>query len=203
MSGTTRRRDLSACYSDAFHVFRRDPIPWMFVSTVWLVVTLLTCGMASLLFPAFIREVGAALEEQRGPRIGAAFDTSNSGQDLVNGGIWLAAMSIGSTLGGVGGVIASAVLQLLPNLGADDRYAPMDNANLAVKHAMKHPAEHLTFLAASWAGGFLAVSTFFLLFPVVIPLTSIAHWRWYEAVRDELDELAAQAGIQRRPVLEG
>jgi hypothetical protein len=203
MSEEPKRRDLTSYYTDAFHALRRDPVPWVLVSTVWLVVTLLTCGMASLLFPAFTREVGAALNEQRGPRIGAAFDTSNASQDLVNGGIWLGAMSIGSTLGGVGGVIASAVLQLLPSLAADDRYAPMDNAKLAVKHAMKHPTEHLVFLVVSWAGGFVAISTFFFLFPIVIPLISIAHWRWYETVRDEIDEMAEQAGIPRRPVLEG
>lgn len=203
MSEEPKRRDLVTYYKDAFDALRRDPVPWVLVSTVWLAVTLLTCGMASLLFPAFTREVGAALAERRGPRIGPAFDTSNASQDLINGGIWLGALSIGSAIGGVGGVIASAVLQLLPSLAADDRYEPMDNARLAVKHAMKHPTEHLVFLVVSWAGGFVAISTFFFLFPIVIPLISIAHWRWYETVRDEIDEMAQQAGIQRRPALEG
>lgn len=203
MPDQPKRPDLMTHYRDAFGAVRRDPVPWVLVSTVWFAVTLLTCGMASLLFPAFTREVGAALAEGRGPRLGPAFDTSNAGQDLVNGAIWLGAMSIGSTVGGVGGVIASAVLQLLPSLAADDRYEPMDNARLAVKHALKHPTEHLVFLVVSWAGGFAAISTFFFLFPIVIPIITIAHWRWYESVRHELDELAVQAGIPRRPALEG
>jgi uncharacterized membrane protein len=100
-------------------------------------------------------------------------------------------------------VLATAVLQLLPGLAADDRYDPMDNAKLAVKHAMNHPTEHLVFLVVSWAGGFVAISTFFFLFPLVIPAISIAQWRWYAAVRGELDALAEQAGMRRRPALEG
>lgn len=203
MAEPTARPGVLDHYRDAFGTLMRDPVAWVLVSTVWFVVTLLTCGMATLLFPAFTREVGAALAEERGPRIGAAFDTTHAGDDVVNGGIWLGAISIGSAVGGVGGVLATLVLQLQPSLAAERRYEPMDNAKLAVKHAMAHASEHIIFLVASWAGGFAAISTFFFLFPVVIPLISIAHWRWYEAVRHEIDEIADREGIQRREALPG
>ncbi len=193
-----RKPDVLDHYRDAWDVFRRDPVPWVVFSTVFLAVTLFTCGLGGLQMVPYTRETGAALREGRAPQVGAIFDFSRLGTDLVAALIWSLAMSFGASLAGIGGAIAALALQFLTPIAAEDRYEPVQAAQLSIQHVLGNVKDHLVFALVSWAGAFVAISTFFVLFPVVLPLLSIAHWRFWESEREVVEALAVKAGYTPR-----
>lgn len=194
----TRKPDVLDHYRQAWAVFLREPVSWVIYATVFLAAVLFTCGLAGLLMGTYTRELGAAVREERAPRVGAAFDLSRVGNDLVNGLIWSMAISFGASFAGFGGPLAALALQFHTPLAAEDRYDPAQVVQLSAKHVLANLKDHLVFSLVSWAGTFVAISTLFVLMPVVMPVVGIAHWLFFESERDALEELARQGNYTPR-----
>ena len=189
--------DVIDIYKRAWTEVQKNLVGWVVIYTVFLLVVLGTCGLGAILMPNLTREIRDCLREDRGPSMGALFDTRRISNDLINYLIYFGGMTLGGAVGGIGGTIAAVFLQFQMPLAAQDRYAPLDNARLSAKHVMAHAADHIVFFLMASAMGFIAVFTCLLAMPLIGPLIGVAHWLWFEEARFELDALALELGIRQ------
>ena len=85
-------------------------------------------------------------------------------------------------------------------LAAEDRYAPLDNAKLSLKHVGAHLMDHIAFMTI---GTLLILPTLCLCLlplPFVLPIFGVAQWLWYERESANFDAMAEQSGILRQVV---
>lgn len=183
-------------YKKAWEQVQAHLIAWVVLYTVFLVLSIGTCGLAGLLTPNLMREVRDSLRQGRGPSIGALFDMRHLSEDLVNYLIWFGAISLGGMAGGIGGTVAAVALQFQMPLAADGRYAPMDNAKLSLKHVGVHMGAHIVFFGIAMLISMVAVMLCLLPLPLIAPVMNVAQWLWFEDSRAELDGMASQAGIK-------
>lgn len=171
-------------------------VGWIVLYTVFVAIALATCGLGGLLMPNVMREIRDVHEQRRPPELGALFRMDRISNDIINYLVYFGAMTLGGAAGGIGGTIAAVALQFQMPLAAEDRYQPLDNAKLSVKHVMEHLGDHVVFMLASTALGMLAALTCLLALPLVGPVIGMAHWLWYLDNREELDRIASQSGIR-------
>lgn len=174
-------------------------VGWIVLYAVFVAVALGTCGLGGILMPNVLREIRAVHEERRPPALGALFRMDRASDDIVNYLVYFGAMTLGGAAGGIGGSVAAVLLQFQMPLAAEDRYAPLDNARISLKHVVEHLGDHVLFMLISTALGMLAVFTCLLALPIVGPVLGYAHWLWYLDCRDELDRIAEQAGVKALP----
>lgn len=189
--------DVLALYKRGWAEVQKHLVAWMVLYTVFLLVTLGTCGLGAVLWPNLMREIRDALAEDRAPGLSTLFRTDRLTNDLINYLVYFGAMTVGGAMGGIGGSVAALFLQMLMPLAAEDRYAPLDNARISAKHVMAHLGDHVVFLAVGTGVGMLAVVTCLLALPLVGPVMGVAHWLWYQEARFELDALALDLGIRQ------
>lgn len=187
-------------YKRAWEEVQPHLLGWIVFYTVFTAITFATCGLGGLLMPNVMRELRDTRLEGRGPSIGRLFDMQRAANDLVNYLIWYGAIIVGSAAGGIGGTIAAVALQFQMALAADDRYAPMDNAKLSMKHVGAHLGDHVIFMVISSAMAMFAVMLCLLPLPLVGPIMGMATWLWYEQSREELERMAAEGGIKQLSV---
>ena len=190
-------RDMVSYYRRGWATISQDLISWALFYSVFFGVTLLTCGLGGILYPNLMRETGASVQGATSPKISAIFQTENLTNDFINYGCYYGGILVGGMAGGIGSLVATALLQFQIPMAAEDRYAPADNARLSVQHVIDNPGEHMVFLIISYA---LMIPAFLLCLiplPLVGPIVVVAHWLWYDDTRSELDALAAQKGVPR------
>ena len=192
-------------YKKAWVIVRADLLSWALFYTLFIGLSLLTCGLAGLLAPNVSRELRDAHREQRGPEPGALFRMDRLANDLINAVIWLGALSAGGAMGGVGSAVAAVGLQFQMPLAADDRYSPIDNSRLCLKHVGAHLGDHVVFFLIASGLGMVSVFLCLLPLPIIAPVLGMATWLWYEDSREEIDRMAAEGGIRllEGPTVEG
>ena len=188
-------RDMVSYYRRGWALVSQDLVSWVIFYSVFLGVTLLTCGLGGLLHPNLMRETARVARDGGSPQIAAIFRTENLTNDFLNYLCYYGGMLVGGIAGGLGSLVAAALLQFQIPMAAEDRYAPVDNARLSTQHVIDHPGEHLFFLLIAYALTIPAVMLCFLPMPFVGPVLVTAHWFWYEDVRSEIDTLAEQKGM--------
>ncbi len=182
-------------YSKAWGELSKNLVSWVIFYLVFMVVAGFTCGLGIVLMPNVMREVRDCVATGRGPEIGALFKFDRISNDAVNAILFYAAIFVGSWVI-IGSLVAAVLLQLLFPLAADDRYAPMDNAKLSVKHVLAHLGDHIVFFLIGAA--IVTISSLLCYVPVLVaaPLVGIAQWLWYQDLRAELDQIASAEGVR-------
>ena len=175
---------------------QKNLVGWIVFYIVFIGVTILTCGLGGLLMPNAMREIRDCYRDDRGPEIGALFRMDRITNDLINYLVYFGAMTLGGAAGGIGGTVAMVLLQFQMPLAAEDRYQPLDNAKLSLKHVSAHAGDHVVFVIISTGLGMLSAAFCLLPLPVVAPVIAMAHWLWYEDVREEIDGIAVDAGVK-------
>lgn len=188
-------RDMVSYYRRSWAVVSQDLVSWVIFYAAFLGVALLTCGLGGILYPNVMRETASVARNGGSPRISAIFHTEDLTNDFINYACYYGGMLVGGMAGGVGSLIAAALLQFQIPMAAEDRYAPTDNARLSMQHVIDHPSEHIVFLLLSYALTLPAIFLCMLPMPLIGPVLVMAHWLWYDDVRSELDALAEQKGV--------
>ncbi|MDG1478233.1 MAG: hypothetical protein P8R54_01515 [Myxococcota bacterium] len=170
---------------------------WMIFYTAFMAVTIFTCGLGGILYPNIVREVRTSYRDGSGPQLSSLFNTEHLANDLINYLIYYGGILLGGAVGGIGGPIASLILQFQMPLAADDRYAPMDNAKLSLQHVSDHPGDHIVFLLMTYVLTIPTILFCLLPLPIVGPVLLMAHWLWYEDIRSELDTIASDKEIKQ------
>ena len=81
-------------------------------------------------------------------------------------------------------------------MAADDRYTPVDNAKLSLKHVSEHATDHIVFALITYAITLPALLMCMLPMPIVGPIVIMAHWLWYADNRDQLEAYATEQDIK-------
>lgn len=184
-------------YKKAWAEIQPDLVGWIVFYTVFIGLSIVTCGLAGVLLPNVMRQLRDSHREGRGPDLAGLFDMRRAVDDLVNYLLWFGAITVGSAAGGIGGTIAAIALQMQMPLAADGRYAPIDNARISLKHVGAHMGDHVVFMLIATGISMVAVMLCLLPLPIIAPVLGMATWLWYEDVQAELDTLAAQGGIKQ------
>ena len=190
------KTDIVEYYRRGWAEVQKNLIGWVAFYTVFLVVTLVTCGLGGILYPNLMREAGEVARDGGPPQIANLFRTDHLNNDFINYLIYYGGMMLGSAAGGIGGIVAAVILQFQMPLAAEDRYDPIDNAKLSLQHVTDHAVDHLVFILIAYALMLPAIFLCMLPLPIVGPVAVMAHWLWYEDIRGELDEYAQQKEIK-------
>lgn len=183
-------------YKNAWAEVQPNLVGWIVFYTVFIGISMLTCGLGGLLMPNAVRELRDTRLEGRGPELGRLFDMRRAANDLINYLVWFGAITVGSAIGGIGGSIAAVALQFQMPLAADDRYSPLDNARLSLKHVGSHVGDHIVFMLIATLISTVAVFMCLLPLPIIAPVIGMAQWLWYEDARAELEQFASEGGIK-------
>lgn len=183
-------------YQKGFNEVSKNLVPWVLFYFVFGIAVTFSCGLAGVFSASALREVRDALAGGRGPEIGNIFRTDQINNDAVNWLIFLGAVMLGSLVGGIGGTIAGVLLQMHMPLAAENRFLPMDNAKLSVRHVSAHAVDHIVFFIAS--GVLIAVASMLCFVPVLVavPVAQAAMWLWYMDSREEINGFAQTDGIK-------
>ena len=189
--------DIVSYYTRGWAEVQKHLVGWVVFYTAFLAVTLLTCGLAGVLYPNLLREAKEVSEDGGPPQLANLFRTDHLSNDVFNYIIYYVAMLVGSMAGGLGAPVGALLLQFQLPMAADDRYSPVDNAKISVQHVLKRPADHLVFILVSYVLIIPAMLLCMLPLPIVGPVAVMALWLWYADTREELDAIAASENIPR------
>jgi hypothetical protein len=187
-------------YKAAWQEIQPHLFSWVIFYLVFMTVSLGTCGLGGILMPNVMRELRDTRREGRGPSIGRLFEMRHIANDLINYLVWYGAIMVGSAAGGIGGTVAAVALQFQMALAADDRYAPLDNARISMKHVGAHLGDHVVFMVISTAMVMAALMLCMLPLPLIGPIMGMATWLWYEQSQQELQQMATEAGLKQLSV---
>ena len=181
-------------YKRSWALVSKNLVGWVLMYTVLFVVSLMTCGLGSVLSPNAYREMKRCVDEDAAPELGGLFNLDNIATDAVNALIYVGAVMLGGMVGGVGGTIAGVVLSFMMPLAAENAHDPMTNAKLSLKHVGKHPETHIILVLIGSAISMPAIFLCLLPLPLVMPVIAMAGYLYYRDSRPEIDAIAGQLG---------
>jgi hypothetical protein len=182
-------------YKEAWAVVKKDYVAWLLLYGVFFLVVTFTMGIGGVLFPNVLRESRDAIRESRAPGIGPLFDFTHIANDLFNYGVYYVALALASFVGLT--FIPQIALSWQMMLAAEDRYSPVDNAKLSLKHVTAHLGDHVIFMLIASAIVLPTLCLCLLPLPFVLPIIGAATVVWYEREKDNFDAMAEEAGIPR------
>ncbi len=188
-------------HKQAWTVVSRDIFSWFLFFGVFFFAFLFTCGVGTVLIVNVLREARAAVEEERGPRIGGLFQMDRIGADCVAVLLYIVPFWLGGASGGLLSAAIGIALVLFFPLVVEGRHDPIDCAKLSLRHVMKYPGEHILFFFVSWILGSVG-SMFIITIPIVFAMREVAQWLWYKRFRDELIGMAEADGLRRIDIRE-
>jgi len=184
---------ITTAYQRALEHYGQHPVPWILFNALYLTISAFIPVLGGLaLMPNLIRETTAAMEEERAPDIGALFDVSNLGDDLVTMSLYAGAQVVGLFMCLVGWPVAWVLFWMAPEISADRMVGPVDAMKLSAAFVLRNPLAIVAMIVTNLVILSFGSALFGLGIFLAMPIVTLSWSAWLIERRPELRALAEQ-----------